>query len=185
KDLDSETVLEENKFYHIAATYNGRFVMIYINGRLESFSSFSGQLNASPLDMEIGQYLPDDPSYSFRGILDEIKIYDYAQLPDSVAAESGAVITGTHDDQLIDYISLNVFPNPALKSLTIEIPSSHIVNPSSSFMTIFDINGIIELNTVFNAAPTTNIDISALHPGLHFLRIIYDGKSMVRKFITE
>ncbi|MGB3078966.1 MAG: T9SS type A sorting domain-containing protein, partial [Saprospiraceae bacterium] len=133
----------------------------------------------------IGQYLPDDPSYSFRGILDEIKIYDYAQLPDSVAAESGAVITGTHEDQQFDYISLNVFPNPALKSLTIEIPSSHIVNPSSSFMTIFDINGNIELNTLFNSAPTMTIDISALSPGLHIIRITHDGKTMIKKFITE
>ncbi len=185
KDLDSETVLEENKFYHIAAAYNGRFVMIYINGRLESFSPFSGQINASPLDMEIGQYLPDDPNYSFRGVLDEIKIYDYAQLPDSIAAESGAVITSTHEDQQFDYISLNIYPNPALRSLTIEIPSAIFVNPSGAIMTIFDINGLIELNTSLNGAPTKTLDISSLHPGLHIIRIMQDGKTMIKKFITE
>ncbi len=185
KDLDSETVLEENKYYHIAATYNGRFVMIYINGRLESFSPFSGQLNASPVDMEIGQYLPDDPSYSFRGVLDEIKIYDYAQLPDSVALESGHIITGINGDQYSGDIGLNLFPNPALRSLTIEIPSAIFVNPSGAIMTIFDINGIIELNTSLNGAPTTTIDISSLHPGLHILRITRDGKTMIKKFITE
>ncbi|MGB4847414.1 MAG: T9SS type A sorting domain-containing protein, partial [Saprospiraceae bacterium] len=103
----------------------------------------------------------------------------------SIAAESGAVITGTHEDQQIDYISLNIFPNPALKSLTIEIPSAIFVNPSGAIMTIFDINGIIELNTSLTSAPTTTIDISSLHPGLHILRIMHDGKTMIKKFITE
>jgi hypothetical protein len=52
RDLDSETILEANtKTYHIAASYNGRFLLLYFNGRLENFSAFSGEINGSPVDM--------------------------------------------------------------------------------------------------------------------------------------
>ncbi|MEP6646227.1 MAG: LamG-like jellyroll fold domain-containing protein [Saprospiraceae bacterium] len=184
KDLDSETILEANKFYHIAATYNGRFMMIYINGRLQSFTSFSGSINPSPVDLEIGQIMPDDPSYNFGGVLDDIKIYDYAQLPDSVAAESG-VITGIDENQPFVDFKMNIFPNPALKSLTIELPSDHIVLHGKVSMTIFDANGQIELNASFDNEPLKTIDISSLHPGLHLIRILSNGRTLIKKFITE
>ncbi|HZV67965.1 MAG TPA: LamG-like jellyroll fold domain-containing protein [Saprospiraceae bacterium] len=185
RDLDSETIIEANKFYHIAATYNGRFMMIYINGLLESFTAFSGAINASPLDMEIGQIMPDDPSYNFRGVLDDIRIYDFAQLPDSVAAESGHIITAIDEDHVSTDFSLNLFPNPALRSVTIEIPSFIIVSPVNAIMTIFDINGNVEYHAALASGPTKTIDISSFLPGIHILRIMHDGRSMIKKFITE
>ena len=41
RDLDAETVLEANtKTYHIGASYDGRYMLLYINGQLESFTGF-------------------------------------------------------------------------------------------------------------------------------------------------
>ncbi len=185
KDLDSETVLEKDKYYHIAATYNGRFMILYINGSLESFTSFTGPLNASPVDLEIGQRLPDDPAYNFRGVLDEIKILDFAQHPDSVAAESGHMITGIGGDNLSGKIEMNLFPNPALNSLTIEIPSHHPVNPMHTTITIFDTTGHIALRPGVVSGSTQSIDISTLVPGLYFVLVREDGKSVCKKFIVE
>ncbi|MEO6133273.1 MAG: LamG-like jellyroll fold domain-containing protein, partial [Saprospiraceae bacterium] len=185
RDLDSETILVENKIYHIAVTYNGRFMMIYINGRLESFAPFSGLINPSPVDLEIAQIMPDDPSYNFKGVLDEIKIYDYAQLPDSVAAESGVIITGIDGNQPNGDFKIAVFPNPALKSLTIELPLGIFVTPSITTITVFDASGKIELNAFLNEGPTTTLDISMLASGWHIIRIMSDGRTLIKTFITE
>ncbi len=185
KDLDSETILEGNKHYHVAGTYNGRYMMLYINGVLESFTPFNGALNASPVDMEIAQIMPDDPSYNFGGVLDEIKIYDYALMPDSIAAESGNVITATEEFQLKDGVGWRVYPSPASNDLTIELLPENKINPLEVKITILDIIGRTEITTPFGDGPVKKIDITPLHKGLHIVRIMYSGRSFVKKIIVE
>jgi hypothetical protein len=180
KDIDSETVLQQDSFYHIAGAYNGKIMMLYINGRLESFATFSGDLNASPVDLEIGQIMPDDPSYNFRGVLDEIKIYDFALLPDSVAAESGMVITAV-DDLSSSKLEWSVYPVPASKYITIEIPELNNLNLSGITISIFDVAGNQEMKTSFGESPVKTMDISTLHPGVHLIRMTYPGFSFVKK----
>ncbi|MEO6131045.1 MAG: LamG-like jellyroll fold domain-containing protein, partial [Saprospiraceae bacterium] len=185
KDLDSESVLEENKFYHVAATYNGRFMMIYINGLLESFTPFSGELNASPVDLEIGQIMPDDPSYNFRGVLDEIKIYDFALLPDSVASESGIVITGIEDVHSMEGLQWGIYPNPATHFITIQWSPEKNVSPFGKKMTILDFMGRETLSVPFDESPAQQVDIHSLSPGLYFVRAIYQGRTFIKKMIVE
>jgi hypothetical protein len=180
KDIDSETVLQQDSFYHIAGAYNGKIMMLYINGRLESFATFSGDLNASPVDLEIGQIMPDDPSYNFRGVMDEIKIYDFALLPDSVAAESGMVITAV-DDLSSSKLEWSVYPVPASKYITIEIPELNNLNLSGITISIFDVAGNQEMKTSFGESPVKTMDISTLHPGVHLIRMTYPGFSFVKK----
>ena len=77
-DLDSETELTVDSLYNFTVTYSGSEMEIYINGNLDSFKDWSGELAASNLDMSIGQSIPGDNNYNFDGILDDIRIYDYA-----------------------------------------------------------------------------------------------------------
>jgi hypothetical protein len=186
KDLDATTVLVENKFYHIAASYDGRFMMIYINGQLESFAPFSGDINPSPVDLEIGQILPDDPMYSFRGVLDEIKIFDYALRPDSVAAESGIVMTGTEDPSLDKPLLLHLYPNPANRSITLDlsdVPDN--INTATWLISISASDGHVVWKGAFGDMHRKMIDISALNPGLHILRLDGGGNVRILKFIIE
>jgi hypothetical protein len=185
KDLDSETLLEKDKLYHVAATYNGRFMMIYINGRLESFTSFSGLLHSSPVDMEIAQILPDDPSYNFGGILDEIKIYDFALLPDSVASESGTIMTGIEESDDLKQFQWGIYPNPASKTLMINFFSENNTHPIDVIVSILDMNGREELKTHLSGGLTSKINITSLQSGIHIIRIDYRGRSLVKEFIVE
>jgi hypothetical protein len=187
KDLDSETVLEEStKTYHIGATYDGRYMMLYINGQLESFTPFTGDIHSSPVDMEIGQILPDDVMYSFRGILDEIKIYDYALLPDSVEAESGHIMTGLGDPLTAAAADLLLFPNPAGDYLTLALPEVYNDNLTDSYlMTISDREGRIIRREMIEGTRDRKIDISRLHDGLYILQLIRGHEAWARTFIIE
>ncbi len=78
KDLDSEIELEPNKLYNVCALYNGRDIELYIDGELDAFSDFSGTLLTTPIDLMIGQVLPNNTEYNFKGTLDDIRIYNYA-----------------------------------------------------------------------------------------------------------
>jgi len=183
KDLDSETTLEEAHQYHVACTYDGQFMEIYINGRLESFTTFSGTLNPSPVDLEIAQIMPDDPSYNFGGVLDEIKIFDYALLPDSVFAESGQVPTNIADPDYRNGIDLNIYPNPAHESITLEFTNAETAQYfANSTYHLFNILGQEKLSGQLNGHSSQSINLTSLTPELYLLNISKNGKQVNKIF---
>jgi hypothetical protein len=115
KDIDSETELIQASLYNVTAYYDGNDFDIYINGELDAFGSFSGQLLTTDIDMTIGQNLPNNNNYNFKGILDDIRIYDYA-LPFSEIISLYDISTST-DENLSEqipgenYLYQN-YPNP-------------------------------------------------------------------------
>ncbi|MEO5905928.1 MAG: LamG-like jellyroll fold domain-containing protein, partial [Saprospiraceae bacterium] len=186
RDLDSETILEEDQHYHIGATYNGKFLLLYINGQLESFSGLNGDINASPVDMEIGQILPEDPSYSYSGVLDEVKIYDYALLPDSIAAQSGFDITSNGDPYPIESIGIRIYPNPATSMITIDMRDlEKKITTDKGILTILDTWGREVLTSSVEISPTKTIYFPSMTPGLYILRMTLDGHAFVTKLIIE
>ncbi len=78
KDLDSQAQLSTDVYYNIVVLYNGSDFEVYINGELDASSSSSGLISTTSLDLTIGQYLPNNSDYNFKGVLDDIRIYDYA-----------------------------------------------------------------------------------------------------------
>ncbi|MBU1101003.1 MAG: T9SS type A sorting domain-containing protein [Bacteroidetes bacterium] len=77
KDLDSETLIEKGLLYHLVVLYSGDDYEIYLNGELDSFSNYSGAIAQTSYDFTIGQILPGNSSYNFKGELDDLRIYDY------------------------------------------------------------------------------------------------------------
>lgn len=183
KDLDSETILEENINYHVGATYNGRFIMLYINGRLESFIEQIGEINPSPVDLEIGQILPDDPAYNFRGILDEIKIYNYALTPDSIAAESGNPLTGTNEIET-DRSSFLVYPNPNNGSFTVDLSSwRDEVYLGKYKLTVCDNIGRKVWSTSISGNEKFSIKLPNIVPGVYSVNVVYNGATRSQQTI--
>jgi hypothetical protein len=78
KDLDSETELVLNNLYNVTLLYSGSDFEIYINGKLDALTTFSGSILQTNINFMIGQVLPGNNQYNFKGILDDIRIYDYA-----------------------------------------------------------------------------------------------------------
>ncbi len=78
KDLDSETELTLNSLYNVTTVYDNSDYEIYINGKLDALSTFSGSILQTNIDFMIGQVLPLDNRYNFKGVLDDIRIYNYA-----------------------------------------------------------------------------------------------------------
>lgn len=83
-DLDSETSLDTNKIYNCVVVYSGGDAEIWIDRELNSFTSWSGKLLTSTIDITIAQMLPDNANYNFNGILDDFRIYDFPLLPDEI-----------------------------------------------------------------------------------------------------
>lgn len=113
KDLDSETIPGTGRWYHLAVTYNGTEMELWLDGKLDAFTLQSGLINKTSLDLVFGQNLPGDNNYNFKGALDEVSIFDFglypSQIKDIMENGIGLGLPVTDSKAGSRYV---VFPNP-------------------------------------------------------------------------
>jgi hypothetical protein len=91
----SSVTMVEGQWYHIAGTYDGSYVRIYVNGVLTGSAAFQGPYAPSPIDCRIAcSRRQDSPDATFQinGYLDEVKFYNDALPADSIFAHYNAVV---------------------------------------------------------------------------------------------
>jgi hypothetical protein len=69
---------EEGVWYHLAGTYDGTYLRVYVNGVLENSEALTGQLYSSSTALSIGSVFLADGDFT-NGTMDEVKIYNYAR----------------------------------------------------------------------------------------------------------
>lgn len=82
--LFGETRFEYNKWYHVAETYDGLTLRIYINGELDGSMVVSGEIVRTTQPVRIGKAYADG-NY-FNGLIDEPEIYNRALSADEIKA---------------------------------------------------------------------------------------------------
>jgi len=91
EDIHGATTLEPNEWYHVAVTYDGVQMSIYINGELDASQERGPQSTDSVTPVLIGaQFTNNAPSEFFNGVLDEVALF-------SVALTEEQVIRGLDD----------------------------------------------------------------------------------------
>jgi hypothetical protein len=82
----STNTLILNDWNHIAGTWDGTDMKIYINGQFDASTSFSGLLNkGEPNNAYLGRSENVDPGY-FEGRLDDARIYNRALSEEEISA---------------------------------------------------------------------------------------------------
>ena len=115
KDLDSETELKLDSLYNVVVLYDGSDYEIYINGKLNALTTFSGSILSTTIDFMIGQVLPGDNQYNFKGVLDDIRIYDYALSYNEIGKLYDIITSADdkYDNQIpVQTILYQNYPNP-------------------------------------------------------------------------
>ncbi len=70
------TPLENNKWYHVASSYNGNSLQLFLNGNLEAeLTDLKGNVELGAGNFEVGRWQSNDPRF-YSGIIDEVKIYN-------------------------------------------------------------------------------------------------------------
>ena len=122
-DLDSEESIVKDTVYHVAATYDGSIMALYINGKLQSYKSLMGLIRTTTLPFLMGQILPGVTDFNFKGLLDDVKIFDYALHPSAVESlyQSGITSIGATTG---DAEEVQLSPNPVGETLTIRLKTA-------------------------------------------------------------
>ena len=78
--LSSRSTIPKERWSHVSATYDGSYMRIYINGKLDNYKSVSGQIQYSDSILSVGaKHGGGGYTSYFEGYLDELKISDYAR----------------------------------------------------------------------------------------------------------
>ena len=184
-DLDTPLPFVTDSFYHVTVTYDGALMAIYINGNLVSYKNVSGKIRTTTLAFMMGQILPTDATYNFKGIIDEVKIFDYALSPSATAALYQQSLTAVND--VIGNIknNISISPNPTSDQLRIKTEFAEVTEFAE--LRITDITGrMILKKKIALENGVASLDVSTLTPGMYLLSIMKDNLEMsISKFIKQ
>jgi hypothetical protein len=115
-NAQSLTAVTPNKWYHIAGSYDGSNLRIYVNGILESTVPYSGGVIPCGIDARLGcQRLMDGTvRFEANGKIDELKVYNYALSSSSILSHYNAIVPPQNSSALIaswsfDSVSSNTY----------------------------------------------------------------------------
>lgn len=189
KDLDSRQLLSSQLFYHIVTTYNGEDMEIYVNGELDAITTFSGTLLQTTHDLSIGQHLPTVSGYNFKGVLDEIRVYDYALGFNDIQRLYDSTVTHILPQAISDlprwFHLYQNYPNPfnGKTIIHLDLPGSTHVS-----LKVTDVLGRVIVTLVNNELPAGRHSISwdarDVPSGLYFCMLRTREYHSVKKMLV-
>jgi len=112
-DVDSREPILANRYYHVAASYSGYSLELYIDGELDSYMTLNGSVQQADEPITFGQKGMDETQYYLNGVIDEVRIYNESLQPWQIATLKtlwhDEVVTSVEGESPGRYTP---FPNP-------------------------------------------------------------------------
>lgn len=180
-DLDSKKLMQKDSFIHVILSYDGSLLTMYLNGKMENFTPLTGSIRITNYPLLLAQSLPDESAYNFKGVLDEVKLFDFALTPNQAnnLFKIGE-LTSSLKDQLSHEL-LQIYPNPVSDELVIHLSTYGQVDK----VLIFDASGRKIINKEIEGE-IVKISFKGLKSGLYFLQFLKGNElKSVRKIILN
>ncbi|MEM8526264.1 MAG: LamG-like jellyroll fold domain-containing protein [Bacteroidota bacterium] len=179
--LDSRNRLIENRWYHVAGTYDGTHLRTYLNGKLNSEFDYGGSTGISQTNFELflGTDLYSLSDDYLSGRLDEVRIYNVA-LTEEEIYEIGNVTVPT---KKISNTKCTAYPNLTQQngelyfSADCEVEQIRLVGIDGRL--IFEQRLGVNLTTI-------NLAQHRISSGIYFLQLIdRQGHFSTQKVVIE
>ena len=175
---------------HIAATYNGTVMKLYINGVLDKSTTFTPATPINTNDLPLALGAEHNISSLFKGTLDEVRVYNYALTASEisavyVAAPSGARIAATESVSQEESLTtfepkISVYPNPVVNRIIVE--TAGMTNHTVSVL-ITDMYGrIYKKETVQGTLIEYSTDDLNMNTGFYIIKITTARSSKTMMF---
>jgi hypothetical protein len=94
RSILSANAYNDNQWHHVACTYDGTNISLYVDGQIDNILAATGAVAANTSDMEIGRNTDGGGTQPFMGTIDEVRIWNVARTPAQILAALGTVLTG-------------------------------------------------------------------------------------------
>jgi len=168
-DLDIDLPVKIEQFYHVTATYDGSLLALYLNGNLRTYKVLSGKIRTTTFPFLMGQMLPAQPEYNFKGVIDAVKIHNYALAPDAVKTLYDQSVSAG-EPVFTGEAVLVLSPNPVSDLLTVRLAASErltLSQPLTGLVQVRDLAGKVVLEKNSNSGETIQLDLSGFRAGIY------------------
>lgn len=98
----SQPVMKPGQWYHVAGTYDGSVLKLYIDGQPAGSTAYQGSVATSPYPLKIGSSGFDD-SRLFDGLVDNVRIWNRALSADEIRSSVKTVRSGNEEGLALMY----------------------------------------------------------------------------------
>lgn len=97
--------IEVNQWYHVAGTYDGNEIRMYLNGELKGIRPHKGYISwdYKPNQLSIGAFKDKNEQNPFKGSIDEVHVWNKALSENEVKKLLSRKITGKEKNLLVCY----------------------------------------------------------------------------------
>ena len=86
--LQATNCITLNRWHHVAATYDGATMKLYVDGIMKSSQTKAGSIDYEPANpLTFGKYRDDNEEFFFKGKIDEIRIWSVARTQQQIQAD--------------------------------------------------------------------------------------------------
>jgi subtilase family serine protease len=111
-------IVGDNKWHHVAYTYDGTNQILYVDGIQQAIASVAGSLTSNTESISIGAEVSSTTNlFHLNGTIDEVRIWNVARTQAEIQANMGIRLTGT-ESGLIGYWNLNEGSGEVIQDLT-------------------------------------------------------------------
>jgi hypothetical protein len=151
---ESTATIATGRWYHVAGTFDGTYVRIYINGTLAStssdFSSYTPRDSGLPISLgRLG--LGSVWYYEFNGTMDDVRIYNR-----SLSAQQVRALYLNRSDTIVsDELNVTqnwtfcITPNNGANDGSTTCSAGHVINSLAPFLTSLVVNSTSGYNSTF------------------------------------
>ena len=182
-DLDIDLPVQTDQFYHVAATYDGALLAIYLNGNLRTYKILTGKIRTTTFPFLMGQMLPAQPEYNFKGVMDAVKIYDYALPPDGVKSLFEEAVSAVQQAGIPEILTLELSPNPVSEVLRVRWLNSGEVPLSTCSVKICDLAGRVLLEECGLSSSGIDFNVKKLEEGIYTVFLFAEKTSAMARFV--
>ncbi|MBK7937220.1 MAG: T9SS type A sorting domain-containing protein [Lewinellaceae bacterium] len=186
-DLDAAVPLQTDVFYHVAVSYDGSLLTLYLNGKLHTYKVLSGKIRTTTLPFLMGQMIPGDAAYNFKGVMDAVKIFNYALTPDAVNTLFQQGATSAEEPGFSHNSTLVLSPNPVHDVLTIRLAAGSVgatqSHPVTNLVQVRDLAGRLVLEQVTTSSDRLNLDLKNCKPGIYTVFVLSEQSRLAARFV--
>ena len=152
----SATNISLNTWTHIAGTYDGTTIKVFINGVQAGSKAYSGGINNTPDGFLIGKR--SDVSSYFKGKIDEVRVWNTAKDATALTANMNSSLVG-NETGLVGYYDFNIGITGGTNTGITTLPNLTGTSGLNGILNTFALNGTTS-NWVSSSSPAITGDSS-------------------------